>query len=158
MKRTQVRRTVKYDINTGIFYSCDTEQPVGKIDHNDGYVYLWIDGNKYRADKTAWFLVTGYWPEDDIEHLNGVKHDNWLSNLKELKLKKIRKDNKTKITGVYRDKEKHLWRSQITHEYVRTDLGSHETLDNAVVARCKAELKIGIVDSPAQDYVNKMFL
>src|SRR5215468_6803827 len=49
----------------------------------DGYVHIGVDGRTYSAHRLAWFYVYGVWPEHDIDHMNGVRGDNRLVNLRE---------------------------------------------------------------------------
>ena len=36
----------------------------------------------YRAHRVIWALVHGEWPEGQIDHINGVRDDNRLENLR----------------------------------------------------------------------------
>ena len=38
-------------------------------------------GELYRAERVAWLLQTGEWPEGEIEHINGDHGDNRWANL-----------------------------------------------------------------------------
>jgi hypothetical protein len=49
--------------------------------HDDGYLWVCIDGVEYRADHVAWLMMTGAWPERDVIHLNGETLDNRWDNL-----------------------------------------------------------------------------
>lgn len=39
------------------------------------------NGVKYRTDHLVWFYVTGTWPDGWIEHVNGIRSDDMMSNL-----------------------------------------------------------------------------
>lgn len=56
--------------------------PAGTKDSR-GYIDIIIDGEKYRAHRLAWFIFTGNWPGDFIDHKNGDRSDNRWSNLRE---------------------------------------------------------------------------
>ena len=47
-----------------------------------GHYQVWVDGALYPAHVIIWVLVTGEWPDRDIDHANGVKTDNRWSNLR----------------------------------------------------------------------------
>lgn len=51
----------------------------------DGYRYVDIDGESYRADKLAWLYMTGEWP-DELVHVDGDKGNNVFANLRPAKV------------------------------------------------------------------------
>lgn len=48
----------------------------------DGYRRIIIDGRRFRAHRLVWALLNGAWPESDIDHVNGDRDDNRISNLR----------------------------------------------------------------------------
>lgn len=48
----------------------------------EGYIEIGIDKVRYRAHRLAWLYVHGNWPAY-LDHKNGVKSDNRISNLRE---------------------------------------------------------------------------
>jgi HNH endonuclease len=59
-----------------------TDEERADILADDGYRYVEIDGELYRADRVAWLYVTGEWPEGEVEHINGDRGDNRWENLR----------------------------------------------------------------------------
>ena len=51
--------------------------------HGLGYLTIGIDGRRYFAHRLAWLYVHGVWPRHEIDHINGVRDDNRISNLRE---------------------------------------------------------------------------
>lgn len=68
---------------------------VGYLNPN-GYVMVRIHkiGN-VRAHRIAWLLTHGEWPDNEIDHINGVCHDNRLENLRVVTHKENMHNTKT---------------------------------------------------------------
>lgn len=49
---------------------------------NSGYVQVMINGKLFVGHRLAWAIVYGAWPEADIDHVNGIRHDNRWVNLR----------------------------------------------------------------------------
>ncbi|AXF52915.1 MAG: HNH endonuclease [Bacteriophage sp.] len=49
-----------------------------------GYVRIFANGKSLLGHRVVWFLVHGEWPRKDldVDHINGVKHDNRIENLR----------------------------------------------------------------------------
>ena len=52
---------------------------VGKL----GYISGQLLGKIYKEHRLIWLLNTGTWPEDQLDHINGVRDDNRIENLRE---------------------------------------------------------------------------
>jgi len=50
----------------------------------DGYSVVTIKRKRLRAHRLAWLFHTGSWPEKHIDHINGIKTDNRISNLRQV--------------------------------------------------------------------------
>jgi hypothetical protein len=48
-----------------------------------GYIGIMIDGKRYYAHRIAWALHHGEHPVDQLDHINGIKIDNRIVNLRE---------------------------------------------------------------------------
>lgn len=47
-----------------------------------GHVQIRVDGRLYLAHRLAWLYVYGFIPNGDIDHINGNRSDNALSNIR----------------------------------------------------------------------------
>jgi hypothetical protein len=47
-----------------------------------GYIRVSYKGKRYSGHRIAWLLTYGYLPECDIDHINGIRDDNRISNLR----------------------------------------------------------------------------
>lgn len=89
LTQAQVKELFHYDPDTGnLVWRVDrgTRKVVGKIAgclKIRGYFVIKIDGKDYQAHRLIWLYVHGAWPINQIDHVNGVKHDNRIFNLRE---------------------------------------------------------------------------
>jgi len=58
-----------------------------------GYLSIRIDGKRYKSHRLAWLYMTGRWPKDQIDHLNGVRDDNHWFNLREANASQNRRNS-----------------------------------------------------------------
>lgn len=48
-----------------------------------GYRVICISGNWCLAHRLAWIYTYGYWPKNNTDHINTIRSDNRISNLRE---------------------------------------------------------------------------
>jgi hypothetical protein len=85
-----------------------------------GYYYIVIDSKGYMAHRLIWLYVHGKFPSKHIDHINGIRHDNRLQNLREANdlenshnIKGKRVDNTSGALGVSWHKRSLKWVAQI---------------------------------------------
>jgi len=104
-----------------------------------GYIAIQVDGIRYQAHRLAWLYIYGLWPVDQIDHVDNVRHHNWIINLREANnsennqnLKKAQKNNlSTGLIGSYYDKSKNKYLSSITINKKQLYLGRFNTAQEA---------------------------
>lgn len=113
-----------------------------------GYLRIQIDGKNYMAHKLAWLSEYGIIPEM-IDHINQVKSDNRIKNLRVVtasenaKNRKICSNNTSGCMGVTWNKSSRKWIARITIEGKRISLGRFIEYHSAVNARKNAEVLYG---------------
>lgn len=147
-----LKTLLHYDPQTGHF-TWKTDRPGGRVKagdragttHYSGYRYVTVAGATVTEHRLAWFYTHGLWPCDDLDHINRVRHDNRLDNLREATRSEncqnqpIRKSNKSGVTGVYYHKVSGKWVATINANKKQLHLGVYDTLEEAVQVRRDAE-------------------
>jgi hypothetical protein len=148
-----LRAILHYSVITGDFYWLKPRQrvKVGSVAgglHPNGYRYIRVIMKKYRTHRLAWFWVTGEWPQDVIDHINGIKDANYWLNLREATHSQnccntvLKSTNTSGYKGVKWYKKHKKWAAQITINKKRKHLGLFESIEKAYAERLKAEKEL----------------
>jgi hypothetical protein len=86
----RLRELVRYCPETGIFHwvnSLSTKMyknsVAGSKSKKDGYVRIKINHKSYLAHRLAWLYFYGNFPEKLIDHIDGVRNNNSIKNLRD---------------------------------------------------------------------------
>lgn len=109
-----------------------------------GYWVVKINGRIYKAHRLAWVLHYGVWPCCDIDHINRIRTDNRISNLRLATRSEncingpVRKKSQSGAKGVTWMKSSGKWRADIRRNYKLKYLGLFNTVEEASAAYEKA--------------------
>ena len=110
-----------------------------------GYVMVSINNKLYYGHRIAWALYYGEAPELYIDHKDGDKSNNRISNLRLATRSENnhnmprQKNNTSGQCGVYYNKAKKKWEATLGVKGKRINLGAYECKEEAINARLKAE-------------------
>lgn len=150
VNQEELHKILDYDPLTGIFrwkVAKGYKIKVGSIAGSEtgrGYLRIVIDNKKYMAHRLAWFHTFGEWPPKFIDHINGNKLDNKLSNLRLATRaengynRPALKNNTSGVKGVYWHTGEEKWRGRMHVDGVEIQIGRWDSLDEARLAMEKA--------------------
>jgi hypothetical protein len=137
-----LRTSLNYDASTGHFtWLVHKRRPdlIGKRAGSaqaKGYWAIAIHNRKQLAHRLAWAYMTGEWPTQHIDHINGNKQDNRFCNLRQVSrhgnlqnIRKATKASKSGFLGVSAHQGK--WRAQIMADGVITRKSGFNTPEEA---------------------------
>jgi hypothetical protein len=142
MRFDEAREFFNYDPKSGDFFrikkvSKYSNTIVGekvKYVNTQGYIQFGFKGKTYKVHRTAWLLYYGESPKV-IDHINGIKTDNRICNLRSVNLhinnQNRHKHRNGKIIGTSYRKEMNKWRSEIRLNGKRINLGHFNTEQEA---------------------------
>jgi len=151
-----VKENLRYDPETGYLWWTKRvkgrpfDKPAGNL-NTIGYIVISCrhEGadKRFYAHRLAWFLHHETWPKDQIDHINNLRDDNRLVNLREAtnaentKNLKARKGGTSKYKGVSWFKRHCKWLARIGVNHKRIFLGYYDNEEEAALAYNKAALE-----------------
>ncbi len=116
---------------------------------SEGYVSIHVAGCRYQAHRIAWLIHYGKAPKDQIDHVDQVKSNNALCNLREAtntdnqKNTPLHKNSFSGTTGVTWYRPTRKWLATIKSNGKRIHLGYFSNKKDAEAARLAAEGRLG---------------
>lgn len=105
----------------------------------DGYIRISIAGKKYLAHRLAWIYINRIIDKEYIDHINGIKNDNRIVNLRESTNKEnqinrnIQVNNTSGFRGVCYNKQNDTYVASTTRNGIKIYLGSFCTAELASI-------------------------
>jgi hypothetical protein len=114
---------------------------------NDGYLRCCVDQITMLVHRVVWAIHEGRWPLSEVDHINGIRSDNRLINLREAtraqnkqNMRKPRKDNTSGFLGVFLSGKS--WVSMIEVDGRKVYLGRFSTPEEASRAYLEAKARL----------------
>ncbi len=153
LTQARLKERLTYDPLTGIFRTRERvkQVPAGEIAgcySSKGYRRIKIDDREYPAHRLAWLYVHGEFPPGDIDHINRVRDDNRIANLRPAtrqengQNRKCSANNTSGYLGVTWNRACSKWQASIRHAGKAIYLGLHPTPEQAAAAYASAKAQL----------------
>lgn len=153
LDRERLLHLLAYEPDTGLFrwrLSRACRGSAGQVagsTNRAGYVEISVDERKYLAHRLAWLFVHGEHPSLELDHLNGIRNDNRIANLR-LATRTVNNQNRTRpqatnrlgFLGVSPDRAR--FRAQIQVAGKKLHVGTFDTPEEAHSAYVAAKRKL----------------
>ena len=153
MTQDEVKEIFSNDASTGEFtwlVANSTKIKIGdragSVHKASGYRVIRVNGKLYKEHRLAWLYHYGYMPTKQLDHINGDRSDNRITNLREATNAENHqnlgknKNNTSGFTGVTDCGNK--WRAYIHKDGKKHHLGYHITREDAHAAHLKAKSEL----------------
>lgn len=152
LTQARIRELLHYCPESGVFTNIKARKKVvvGSVAgylNNHGYVVIMVDGKQYRAHRLAWLYIHGTFPPNQIDHINMVKTDNRICNLRmathseNQQNRPIQCNNTSGHIGVSWHKRDQKWMAYIKRDGKSIFLGRFKYINEAIAARNAAKQK-----------------
>ena len=135
-----LKKYLKFNSETGLF----TWIYLNKIRKNNnlagtiikqGYIRITLNKKAYFAHRLAWLYIHGEFPKGQIDHINGIRNDNRIDNLRIVTARQNNQNQKIHreghLVGTSYDKTRNKWIAKIEINNKNINLGRFETQQEA---------------------------
>ena len=153
-----LKERVSYCPNTGIIRWLKHTYPgrVNKIaDYKgtSGYRRLSIGRKTWLSHRVAFALMTGKFPENDVDHINRIKDDNRWANLREVSKAENARNrgrnphSKVGEVGIWYNKRTFKYVAEITYNGKKVFQKSYDNVEDAIRERKAKAIELGFHDN-----------
>jgi hypothetical protein len=154
-----LRSVLHYDPATGVFTRTTATAHCVKVgcvagcfNRRTGYRVVSVLGKLYQEHRLAYLYMTGGFPREQIDHINGIRNDNRWTNLRAStnaengRNRKRNPRNTSGHNGVHFFKSRHKWKAEIMVCGKHKCLGYFTDIADAISARLSADRQFGYTD------------
>lgn len=146
---------LRYDKHTGEFTwikrpnkNIHLHTRAGTLDKKTGYRTITLFGKRYSEHRLVWFYVHGEMPTNTIDHINQIRDDNRLGNLRQVtksenQRNKTRRDSRLDEIGIWWCKRRRRYVAEITLNGKKVYQRTFTDIDEAINARKQKALELG---------------
>ena len=145
LTQERLKQLLDYDPVTGVFTRRESQRKdrIGKAAgaaNTKGHIQIRVDGTLYVAHRLAWLYVHGELPTLQLDHFDGDKTNNRISNLRLCTNKQngenrpMHPRNTSGFRGVSFDKQHGKFRAYIGHHMTHRFVGLYATAEEAGAA------------------------
>jgi hypothetical protein len=150
----RLRELFSYDQTAGVFARLKQRGPsqpgpIAPCCDSHGYQVIRVDYRLYRAHRLAWLHTHGEWPEGDIDHIDGIRTNNAISNLRDVtrsencqNLRASQAHNRLGSLGVSKASNSKVFRARIAINGKEIYLGCFKSVDEAQAAYIEAKREL----------------
>jgi hypothetical protein len=146
----QVREMFDYDENTGILtwkIKHGHKHPGDEVGYMEyGYKILTIDKKDFFVHRIVWLRHYGKYPDQFIDHINGIRDDNRICNLRDVSQRENmhnkQRHREGRSLGVFYNQWEKRWDARIFFEHKQYRLGVYDTEELALQAYKTAQEEI----------------
>jgi hypothetical protein len=139
----RIRTVLDYNEKTGEFtwklLSCDEKKGnITTFSSESKYMFIRIGENLYNCARLAWMYYYGVEPNGDIDHIDGNRSNNSISNLRDIPhsinslIRQIKSNNTSGSIGVRWRKDRNKWQARIKVNGIEKHLGHFDDKNDAV--------------------------
>jgi hypothetical protein len=147
-----LKSILDYDLDTGVFTWKVNKSKTAKAGDVAGWSYngyreIEINNKKYKAHRLAWLYVYGEMPKNLIDHVDGNRSNNKISNLREATYQtnsenyKTPQTNKSGVKNVSWYKNLNKWVVSISVKQTGKTIGYFDDLELAELVAIEARNK-----------------
>lgn len=144
----RLHELLDYDPLTGLFCwrSASGNRKTGWFGgsvNKAGYLRIFIDGKLQYAHRLAWLYIHGRFPIDQVDHINLVKSDNRIINLREVTCKQ-NQENKihSSTQGAVLIKSTMKFAARVKHHGKMLSFGCYDQIEDAAKVAKQARVKL----------------
>lgn len=122
-------------------------RPAGCLSRRSGYAVIGVDNASYEAHLLAWVMMTGSWPDHEIDHGNRIRSDNRWCNLRAATSAENKRNGSgrhgrtSQYRGVSLNTARKKWVANISCNYKLIYIGSFDNEIDAARAYDRAAMR-----------------